>query len=82
MNNFELLILKYLIMKKMIVMATLLISVGASAKCGEINLGFVTIITGTYLEQVHVGYDQNLQPIYELQTFKCSSGNRWQWFWE
>jgi hypothetical protein len=69
-------------MKKMVVMATLLMSVGASAKCGSISLGFVTIITGTYQEVVTVGYDSNLNAITELQTFSCSEGNRWQWFWE
>lgn len=69
-------------MKKMFVMATLLISVGASARCSEIDLGFVTIVSGTYQEMVMVGYDQNLNEIWEMQTFKCSDGNRWQWFWE
>jgi hypothetical protein len=66
----------------MIVMATLLMSVGASARCGEISLGFVTIVTGSYTEMVMTGYDQNLNEIWEEKTFKCSAGNRWQWFWE
>ncbi|UOK43660.1 MULTISPECIES: hypothetical protein [Flavobacterium] len=65
-----------------IVAATLLLSTSAFAKCGSISLGFVTVITGTYLEEVFVGYDQNLQPMYELQEVKCSAGDRWQWFWE
>jgi hypothetical protein len=62
----------------------LLCSTSSFAKCGSINLGFVTIITGeewvsdwqwidngeTFV-QVDMG---GMQP--------CSSGNRWQWFWE
>lgn len=44
----------------MIVKATLLMSVGASAKCGSISLGFVTIITGTTTVIVNDGYDENL----------------------
>lgn len=69
-------------MKKMIVMATLLMSVGASAKCGSISLGFVTIATGTYTEWVMTGYDQNLNEIWEEQTFECGGSNKWKWFWE
>lgn len=70
-------------MKKLFILGALLLSnTGAFAKCGSISLGFVTIITGTYQEEVLVGYDQNLNPVYELVTKPCSEGNRWQWFWE
>jgi len=64
------------------VLATLMLSSSAFAECRSLSLGFVTIISGTYQEIVKIGYDQNLQPITEMQTFKCSDGNRWQWFWE
>lgn len=76
------LILKKSNMKKAILIAALLVNVGAFAKCGSISLGFVTIITGTYQVQEFVGYDSNLNPIYQLVTKQCSEGNTWQWFWE
>ena len=66
----------------MIVKATLLMSVGASAKCGSISLGFVTIITGTTTVIVNDGYDENLVMQTHLEEVPCSAGNRWQWFWE
>lgn len=71
-------------MKKVVftVLATLMLSSTVFAECRSLSLGFVTIISGTYQEVVQIGYDQNLQPITEVQTFKCSEGNRWQWFWE
>lgn len=71
-------------MKKVVftVLASLMLSSTVFAECRSLDLGFVTIISGTYQEVVQIGYDQNLQPITEVQTFKCSAGNRWQWFWE
>jgi hypothetical protein len=69
-------------MKKAILIAALLVNVGAFAKCSSISLGFVTIVTGTYQTEEFVGYDSNLSPIYQLVTKPCSEGNRWQWFWE
>lgn len=69
-------------MKKLFILGALFLSTGVFAKCGSINLGFVTIITGTYQELVMTGYNSNLEPIYEVVTKPCSEGNRWQWFWE
>ncbi|MGL2987758.1 hypothetical protein ACSVH5_09190 [Flavobacterium sp. RSSA_27] len=71
-------------MKKVVftVLATLMLSSTVFAECRSLSLGFVTIISGTYQEVVQIGYDQNLQPITEVQTFKCNESNRWQWFWE
>lgn len=71
-------------MKKAVftVLATFMLTSSAFAECRSLNLGFVTIISGTYTELVQVGYNENLEPKYEVQTFKCSEGNRWQWFWE
>lgn len=79
-------IYKMKIMKKIVLVLaiTLLSSTSSFAKCGSVNLGFVTIITGeewvsdwqwidngTTFVQVDMG---GMKP--------CSSGNRWQWFWE
>lgn len=71
-------------MKKVVftVLATLMLSSTVFAECRSLSLGFVTIISGTYTELVQVGYNENLEPKYEPKTFKCSEGNRWQWFWE
>lgn len=71
-------------MKKLLltILVTLTLTSSLFAKCRSLDLGFVTIISGTYNEIVTIGYDENLTPIYEMQTFKCSDGNRWQWFWE
>ncbi|OYU81465.1 MAG: hypothetical protein CFE23_05110 [Flavobacterium sp. BFFFF1] len=70
-------------MKKAVFTLLAFLMLGTSfAECRSLNLGFVTIISGTYQVLVQTGYDQNLNPIYELQTRKCSEGNRWQWFWE
>jgi hypothetical protein len=71
-------------MKKAVftVLATFILTSSAFAECRSLSLGFVTIISGTYTENVLIGYDQELNPILEPQTFQCSAGNRWQWFWE
>lgn len=69
-------------MKKVLVLAMLLVTTINFAECRSLNLGFVTIISGTYLENVLVGYDDNLNGIYETVEVKCSDGDRWQWFWE
>jgi hypothetical protein len=69
-------------MKKVILVAMLLVSTANFAKCGSINLGFVTIITGTTTVVVEDGYDSNLVMQTHLETVPCSKGNRWQWFWE
>lgn len=71
-------------MKKSVltVFVTLMLTSSVFAECRSLSLGFVTIISGTYQEIVTVGYDESLNPITEVQTFKCSDGNRWQWFWE
>jgi hypothetical protein len=77
---------KHIKMKKtfLVLAFALLCSTSSFAACGSISFGFVTIITGSEwvsdwqwidngvtFEKVDMG---GYQP--------CSSGNRWQWFWE
>lgn len=70
-------------MKKLFLILTFLfISSSSFAGCNAINLGFVRIVTGTYVESVFVGYDADLKPMYQGVETPCSAGNRWQWFWE
>lgn len=63
---------------------TLLCSTSSFAKCGSINLGFVTIITGTTYEKVTEWIDngETFVQVTRLVEVPCSKGNRWQWFWE
>lgn len=73
-------------MKKTIftVLAFLLLSTSSFAKCSSINLGFVTIISGTtWVEQTSwVDNGTTFVQVTTLVEVPCSAGNRWQWFWE
>jgi hypothetical protein len=63
---------------------TLLCSTSSFAECRSLNLGFVTIISGTTYEPQTSWVDNGTTfvQITELVEVPCSAGNRWQWFWE
>jgi hypothetical protein len=73
-------------MKKVFLVSafTLLCSTSSFAACGSINLGFVTIITGTYMQDNWEWIDNGTTFVQVNNPIevKCSAGNRWQWFWE
>jgi hypothetical protein len=73
-------------MKKLFfTLAIVLISSTSSfAECRSLDLGFVTIISGTtYVEKSYwIDNGTTFVQITELEEIPCSDGNRWQWFWE
>ena len=73
-------------MKKLVytVLAMLMLSASAFAECRSLNLGFVTIISGTTFIDNWVWEDNGSTFVYVNHPIEvpCSAGNRWQWFWE
>ena len=83
-SNF--IIYKHIKMKKtfLVLAFALLCSTSSFAKCDSISLGFVTIITGEEWVSDWQWFDNGVTIVQiDMGGMKpCSSGNRWQWFWE
>ena len=53
-----------------------------TSNCSEVNLWFVTIVTGSVTSTTTYTNALTGATCENSTTTDCSSGNRWQWFWE
>lgn len=73
-------------MKKAVftVLALFMLTSSAFAECRYLNLGFVTIVSGTEWVDNYEWVDNGETFVLVNNPIEvpCSEGNRWQWFWE
>ncbi len=66
--------------------ATLLISSIAIAKCHTINFGLGSYTWGTYTKEVTITYYSEAAGTFvqevQLKEFPCNGGEHWDWIWD